>query len=266
MWNDVILNDPDMKPVSARVYRNGDTQNVDAFVLHFHGGAFADRQSGVDRPIAMSIALCGTTVFSADYGAAADNSFPHTMDVAFDVLRHLSAMRKGSSRRIKLIVAGEEAGGNVAAAVALRARDQMPGELDGQILLSPLLDHSMSSVSMREAGSLGMRQSWAAGWARYLGLDGDPSHPYAAPASCTRFANLADALIVTSENDPLRDETLTYAARLQSAGVAVTQHVLSAGTGWPSIYGGKGQEHPDWSSDLSQLFGRFVQELTIRPS
>ncbi|MDM9628520.1 alpha/beta hydrolase fold domain-containing protein [Rhizobium sp. S152] len=262
MWTDVILGDPDMPTVSARVYRSAVARRDAALVLHLHGGAFAEDRTNVERPAAIAIAESGANVFSIDYGAASQNSFPRAMEIAFAALKHLDETRRsGAKNKARLLIAGEEAGGNIAAAVSLRARDQLPGALDGQVLLSPLLDPCMASVSMREAVDLGMRQTWAAGWAHYLGTEGDPSHPYAAPGNCTRFANVAPTLVLTSQNDPLRDETLNYAARLRNAGVDVTQHVLPARTGWPSIYSGKTDEPSKWSADLSHLFGSFVQEL-----
>jgi acetyl esterase/lipase len=263
MWNDVILDDPRMEPISARVYGGPENAQTGPLVLHLHGGAFSDERVNVERPAASALAQSGASVFSINYGAASNNAFPLAMETAFAALKNLNARRISvGKRRQRLFIAGEEAGGNIAAAVALKARDQMPGELDGQVLLSPLLDPCMSSLSMREAGDIGMRQSWATGWAHYLGHCGDLSHPYAAPGNCTRFTNVAKALVLTSQNDPLRDETLNYAKRLKSAGVSVTQHVLSAGTGWPSIYGGQTDDDQfQWEAELSHLFGRFVQEL-----
>jgi acetyl esterase/lipase len=72
-------------------------------------------------------------------------------------------------------------------------------------------------------------------------------------------------LIFTAEDDPLRDETLGYAGRLKQAGVAVRQHVLPAGTGWPSIYGGMSEKASTWQEIVSREFGSFVKTLSVQP-
>jgi acetyl esterase/lipase len=70
---------------------------------------------------------------------------------------------------------------------------------------------------------------------------------------------------MTAEDDPLRDETLGYAARLKKAEVSVRQHVLPAGKGWPSIYGGKTEGVSDWQATISREFGSFIRELSVQP-
>ena len=108
--------------------------------------------------------------------------------------------------------------------------------LAGQILLSPMLDPRMATCSMRqaEAGPVGCK--WADGWHEYLGTPDKAAHPYAAPMVSSRLAGLAPALILTAEDDLLRDESLNYARRLRASGVIVDEHVLPAPTGWPCAF------------------------------
>ena len=93
-----------------------------------------------------------------------------------------------SSKHAPLYVAGEEAGGNLAAALALMARDRRGPALAGQILFSPMLDACLGTYSLREAdaGPVGCR--WADGWADYLGSPDKAAHPYAAPLNASRLA------------------------------------------------------------------------------
>jgi acetyl esterase/lipase len=191
------------------------------------------------------------------------------MECAFMALNCLSSRRKqfGSVKSL-LIVAGDEAGGNVAAGVALKARDQMPGELSGQILLSPMIDPMMSTASFRNADSIGMRERWSDGWSHYLGSSFDFQHPYAAPCLCSRLSGVAPALIVTSEDDPLRDETIGYAERLDGAGVTVRQKIFPPGNGWTGIFQGNRKKDRgadgkgEWASQLSAEFAGFVQDIS----
>jgi acetyl esterase/lipase len=137
--------------------------------------------------------------------------------------------------------------------------------LDGQVLISPLLDPFMGSKSFQCGGDSSMRERWSEGWNRYLGFLGGVCHPYAAPRFCSRLGGLAPSLVITAEDDPLRDESLDYAGLLRKAGVSVQQHILPAGMGWTNIYGGQSDEEPIWQDKICQNFKDFVQEIRVRP-
>jgi acetyl esterase len=113
------------------------------------------------------------------------------------------------------------------------ARDQQTPPLAGQILLSPMLDACMATCSIRqaEAGPVGCK--WADGWHQYLGSADKAAHPYASPLGSSRLSGLPPALVLTAQDDPMRDETLSYARRLRESGVTVREHVLAGRTGWP---------------------------------
>jgi len=261
---DMVLEKVAAGPVSARVYMGADFGKGPPIVLYLHGGAFLDSDPKADRPIASSLAKAGAIVVCADYSTLSGNVFPKALEVSFSIFSYLALKKAGlGDRKSLLFVAGEEAGGNVAAGVALKARGQMPDALDGQILLSPLLDPFMGTSSIRKAEKIGMRQRWTEGWSHYL--SGGGCHPYAAPCLCSRISGVAPALIFTAEDDPLHDETIGYAARLKKAGVGVRQHVLPAGTGWPSIYGGKSEGTPTWQGNVSRHFGDFLQDVSVEP-
>jgi acetyl esterase/lipase len=161
-----------------------------------------------------------------------------------------------------IFIAGEESGGNIAASVALRARDQIPDILSGQILLSPLLDPLMSTFSMRRAAEVGMREKWASGWSRYLAESGSVYHPYATPAYCSRLSGAPPSLFVSSTDDPLRDEGNQYAGRLSAAGVMVVKNVLATRSGWPTVYGGKTRRSPRWTAELRESVRAFLESLS----
>ncbi|TCU14405.1 alpha/beta hydrolase fold domain-containing protein [Rhizobium sullae] len=260
---DMVLEKVAIGPISARVYQGAEFGKGAPIVLFFHGGAFL--QSGIkESAVAESMAKAGAIVAVPDYNAPLGNVFPKPLEVGYSLFSYLANKRASGigDRNSLLLIAGEEAGGNIAAGVALKARDHYANALDGQILLSPLLDPFMGTSSVRKADGIGMRQSWTEGWSHYL--SGGGCHPYAAPCLCSRIAGVAPALIFTAEDDPLRDETVGYAARLKEAGVGVRQHILPAGTGWPSIYGGKTVGTSSWQESISREFGSFVQELSVQ--
>ena len=204
----------------------------------------------------------GATVIEADYARGSDNRFPQAMEHAFMALAYLSTKRKlyGGLTKSPLFVAGDEAGGNVAAGVALKARDVLLGDLSGQILLSPMIDPMMASESFRETGDTTLRERWAEGWSHYLQAGCGFQHPYAAPCVCSRLSGVAPALVVTSQDDPLRDEVNGYAERLAASGVSVSKTVFPASCGWTGIYRGAEGE---WTIALRDAFMRFVQQVSM---
>ncbi|WP_029619098.1 alpha/beta hydrolase fold domain-containing protein [Pseudorhizobium marinum] len=259
-WEEVELDMPTRPRMPMRLYEPPVRQKAPPLVLYFRGGAFQqDEPADRETPIASALAASGAVVVEADYGSISRNMFPDAVDCGLAALRCLSSRRRqlGGVKSL-ILVAGEEAGGNVAAGLALKARDQMPGQLHGQVLLSPLIDPTMSSVSIRQADTIGMRDRWSDGWMRYLRGFCGSTHPYAAPCLCSRLSAVAPALVVTSEDDPLHDEVVSYADRLGEAGVKVRQHVFPAGSGWNEIYN---EEGGAWMQALCVQFSLFVQDL-----
>ncbi|MCO5732501.1 alpha/beta hydrolase fold domain-containing protein [Rhizobium sp. SSA_523] len=244
--------------VPLRRYESAGVKRVPPIVLYLRGRAFLDRDRGeTERPIAKALAQAGAVVLEADYTKASRNVFPQAMECAFEALAYLSHRRSEvANAKSPLFVAGDEAGGNIAAGVALKARDLLPGKLSGQMLFSPMIDPQMATVSFRSADALGMREAWSDGWSHYLGSF--LQHPYAAPCLCSRLANLPPALLVTSEDDPLRDEVMGYSSRLKTCGVEVRNYVFAAEAGWTSIYReGTGA----WLPALCNEFNTFVETV-----
>lgn len=222
--------------VPLRLYEGLRSGRTPPIVLYLRGRSFLNRdRSEAERPIGKALAETGAVVIEADYAQASQSIFPKAMECAFEALACISSRRNAvASSKSALFVAGDEAGGNIAAGVALKARDLLPGKLSGQMLFSPMVDPQMTSVSFRGADDIGMRESWSDGWSHYLGSI--MQHPYASPCICSRLANVAPALIVTSLDDPLHDEVANYSNRLKVNGVEVRDYVLPAGLGWTNLY------------------------------
>lgn len=250
--------------LASRVFR-GDGP-AKALVLHLHGGSFLEDASNCHDAVARLLAEAGAVVVSIDYPTGPDKPFPAALTAAFTALQSLATHRAvWASRQAGLFVAGEESGGNLAAALAMMARDQGGPPLAGQILLSPMLDPCLATASVRsaDAGPVGCR--WADGWHGYLGTASQASHPYAAPSNASRLAGLPPALVLTAEDDPLRDETLRYADRLRAGGVDARSHVLPAPTGWPSALGEVSASECPCAPIARQLFREFFAHTASIP-
>lgn len=249
---------PDALSMPMRIYRSEAARPAAPVVLHLHGGAFVGGALDNGRAVAGLLAEAGAVVVSIDYPLAPGHPFPHALEATYGALDWLHKTRgRLASRRSRLFVAGEEAGGNLAAALALMARDRQAPELAGQILVSPMLDPRMATCSMREAAAGPVGCKWADGWHDYLGSAEKAAHPYASPLMSTRLAGVAPALVVSAEDDLLRDEAVAYAARLRKAGVAVQEHLLPAPTGWPCAFQNPSGNGAPWTAALRDAFTYF---------
>lgn len=230
-------------------------------VLYLHGGAFTCGSAATTSTFATALFEAGATVVSVDYPLAPTHPYPQAVEASYAALQWASQQRATlTGCRSPLLVAGEEAGGTLAAAVALMARDRLQPKLSGLILLSPMLDPCVGTASLRrsKAGPVGCK--WADGWSRYLQNPGDADHPYAVPALASRQSGLPQTLLITAQDDPLRDEALSYAARLRGAGVAVDETVLPAPTGWPATLS-QAAVQATWPQALQQRLQRFLIEV-----
>jgi acetyl esterase/lipase len=238
-----------------------------ALALHLHGGSFQEDAANCHDAVARLLAEAGAVVVSVDYPTGPAHPFPAALNAAFHALQGLAQHRAvWAHRKVKLFVAGEESGGNLAAALAMMARDQGGPQLAGQILISPMLDPCLATASLRgaEAGPVGCR--WADGWHSYLGTADQAAHPYAAPANASRLAGLAPALVLTAEDDPLRDEALRYGERLAESGIAVERHVLPGPTGWPTALADEPPAQCPCAAEALRHFRQFLARTASVPS
>lgn len=263
-FTDETLSLADGSAVTLRLHGGAEAQRQGPFVLHLHGGGFVGGSLDSGSTVARALAEHAAVVASLDYPLAPAHPFPQAVEAGYRALQWLDRKRRSKSRNktqlAPLFVAGEDAGGNLAAAVALIARDRGGPALAGQILLSPMLDACIATASQRDArdGPLGCR--CADGWRAYLAQASDAMHPYASPGSALRLAGLPPTLLLTSIDDPLRDETLAYAQRLREAGVTAQASVLPMATGWPCSYA-EGPAAP-WVAALRERVQPFLSPLS----
>lgn len=234
VWRDETVTLPQLAPVPTRIYGQRKRGQVQPLVVHFHGGAFMAGGLDNGRNFAGVLADSGAIVVSIAYPLAPAHPFPQAIDVGYGVLEWAYKHRaKLAGTGAPVFLAGEEAGGNLAAAVTVIARDRHHPPLAGQVLVSPMLDPCVGTQSLREAAGASTQCKWSEGWRNYLRCPQDSTHPYAVPGASTRLAGIAPTLVLTASDDPMRDEARTYAGKLQAAGVPVTFQELTPATGWP---------------------------------
>jgi acetyl esterase len=247
------------KPLDVRFYGRRSSKGMSPLVVHFHAGAFVGGSLEGGSCVAGLLADAGAVVMSLDYPLAPEHPFPSAVEMGYAALVWAFKSRhKLAGAGAPVFVAGEEAGGNIAAAVSLMARDLQEPALAGQILLSPMLDPCLATASLRDAEAGPVGCTWADGWHNYLPRLEDASHPYAAPGSAFRLAGLPPTLLITAQDDPLRDETLAYAARLRAAGLAAHDVVLPVPTGWPCSYLEPAGRKTAWGPILHEQFSGFL--------
>lgn len=212
-------------PLRLRVYTPCGTGPF-GMTIFFHGSGFVlcsvETHDGMCRNIT---AGAGCVVVSVDYRLAPEHPFPAGLDDCVFATRwsvmHAAELGADPAR---IAVAGDSAGGNMAAATALILRDEGGPQLSGQLLIYPVTDHySTGTRSYVENGDgYGLtRDTMVWFWDHYLRHPADAANPYASPSRARGLSRLPAAFIATAEFDPLRDEAEQYATRLAESGVAV---------------------------------------------
>lgn len=220
--------------LQIRIYTPGNSYPPYAALLYLHGGAFVAGDLDTEHYRCLRFACdVGCIVVAVAYRLAPEHPFPAGLEDCYAALCWLAAEGQAlgvDGRRIA--VGGSSAGGTLAAALALLARDRGGPRLALQMLLYPALDDRLQTESMREFVAT---PAWTLAdskhmWSYYLGdLAKDAVPPYAAPARCEDLHGLSPAYLLTAELDALRDEGIDYAARLLRAGVPTELHQF-AGT------------------------------------
>jgi acetyl esterase len=211
--------------IPARVY-TPEGEGPFPITMMFHGGGWVvgdvDAQDADCRMI-VNAAQC--IVVSVDYRLAPEHKFPVPAEDAYAAT--LWVAENGSQLggdSTPVAVGGMSAGGNLAAVVALMARDRGGPAIACQVLTVPVTDCSFDTDSYRCNGEDYVltkgEMEWF--WQHYLEDPGDAAHPYASPLRAPDLSGLPPALVQTAEYDPLRDEGHAYADRLEAVGVPVT--------------------------------------------
>lgn len=215
-------------PLAVRIYRGQGTDARTALpcMLYLHGGGWViGNLESHDRLCRRMANRAGICVVAVDYRLAPENPFPAALDDAAATLRWIAAQADALRiRPDRIAVGGDSAGGNLAAALALMARDGSVPPLVFQALFYPVLDLTASSDAYRRITS-GVPLTAATMHYfihHYTPHAKDRMDWRASPLHAPSLAGAAPALVLTVAHDPLCDEGRAYAQRLDEAGVRVT--------------------------------------------
>jgi len=196
------------------------TGDLEGLCLYFHAGGWVIGDLDTADPLCRRLAhIAGCELVSVDYRLAPEHPYPAALDDAFAALQWAVSLQKGA-----IVLAGESAGANLAAACTIRARHNAPLQIAGQVLIYPVLDHDFTTGSYRELGGCNYLLSeadmrWF--WDSYCPPGVNRDDPLVSPLRVASAVDLPSALICVAELDPLRDEGLAYAALLAADGVDV---------------------------------------------
>lgn len=210
-------------PIPVRVYRPG--PGVLPLVVYFHGGGWVLGSLDTHDRICRALAeRTGSVVVSVDYRLAPEHAFPAAAHDAYAAtcwaVGEAAALDIDAAR---VAVAGDSAGGNLAAVVAMMARDRGGPDLRYQLLVYPVIDGTREYPSHDEnaEGYFLTTATMRWFWGHYVPDAATRTNPYASPIRASDLGGLPSAFVLVAEFDPLRDEGEAYAAALAKAGVPV---------------------------------------------
>lgn len=257
---------PDGTRVRVVLLRPRDRAVAVPTIFHIHGGGMVVGSAYDSLPeLAELAAELGGAVASVEYRLAPEHPYPAAVEDAYAGLvwlsSHAAALGLDPAR---IILHGVSAGGGLAAAVALLARDRGGPRLLGQMLICPMLDHRNDSSSGLQMAGVGAwdRTANATGWRLYLGDTPHDEVPiYASPARADDLSSLPPAFIDVGSAETFRDEDIAYASRVWSCGGDAELHVWPGGVhGFDTLAPGAAL-----SNDARNARVRWLTRLLSRP-
>jgi acetyl esterase len=210
--------------IPARIYAPDDRRHP--IIIYFHGGGWVQGSINSHDSVCRTLARkARALVISVGYGLAPEHAFPAAVNDAYDALMYIYQNAEGlKGDPAHIAVAGDSAGGTLAAVVAQMSRDRHGPAIAYQALIYPvtnLADMNTASYRNFSEGYLLTRSDMQAFISLYTPDKKDRLNPYASPMLASNFSNLPPALVITAQFDVLRDEGEAYANALERAGVHV---------------------------------------------
>ncbi|MGD9892048.1 MAG: alpha/beta hydrolase [Dehalococcoidia bacterium] len=211
-------------PIAVRIYTPEGTGPF-PILVYFHGGGWViGAIDTIDAPCRALANRAGCVVVSVDYRLAPEHKFPAAPEDCYAATRYVAENAAAyNADPQRLAIGGDSAGGNLAAAVALMARDRGGPPIAFQLLIYPVTDHTFDTTSYQDNadGYLLTKNGMVWFWDHYLTSAEDGHDQYASPLRALSLKDLPPAFVQTCEFDPLRDEGEAYANRLREEGVQV---------------------------------------------
>jgi acetyl esterase len=232
-------------------------------ILFMHGGGFCLGTPDLsDNTCRLISAAANAVLVSVDYGLAPEHKFPYALEQCYQTaLWLLDNDVPLNIRTDQLAIAGDSAGGNLAAGVCLLARQRQDFSPVHQLLICPLLDYSvehaeklkgLQDITLSDRNSQAFRNY-------YLNDAEEVTHPLVSPLLTENVANLPAATIVTAGLDPLAVEAICYAKRLKQAGVAVNHRHYEGMVHDFVLFVGPLEEAEDVARELGFMVGKALR-------
>lgn len=220
----------DNTEIGIRIYRPSAQENLPA-VVYFHGGWFmAGGLDTHDRPLRSLANLSAAIIISVDYRLAPEFPFPYGANDCYDALLWIAANATELGIDInRIALAGDSAGGALAAVTTRRAVMGNGPKIAGQVLIYPVTDSSLSTASWKEfaEGPNLTLEGAEHAWNCYTPNVADRIRPDASPLMADDLFGLPPTHMIMAEYDPLRDEAALYGRKLKAAGVILTETTYS---------------------------------------
>jgi len=242
-------------PLRARRYVP--SEHDGGLLVYFHGGGFVRGDLDTHDPLCRRLANAARCqVLAIDYRLAPEHPFPAAAEDAIAVTEWAGGEHGGP-----LAVGGDSSGGNIAAVAAIHARESGGPELAAQLLLYPVTDATMSSPSMDELaeGRMLTRDTLAWMYDQYMPDGVDRSDRRVSPLLAETLEGLPPAVVVAAGNDPLRDDAIRYATRLEEAGVPVELLVYGGTIHSFMLYAGVLEAGLEGAAAVGQALARLLQ-------
>lgn len=214
----------DQTKIPLRIYIPSDSKTLPALV-YFHRGGWVFGNINEADPVCRKLANhLACIVVSVDYRLAPENPFPKPLEDCYDATQWVyENISKFGGFNKKIVVCGESAGGNLATAVALIARDKKESFISAQLLICPVISSMINEAPYKNCADQYFltKDAMQFFWNMYLQSPENYNKPYASPNLASDFKGLPPAVIITAEYDPLHDEAQNYANHLKTAGVSV---------------------------------------------
>jgi acetyl esterase len=218
------IEDRTVAGIPVRVYWPNSVKPL-PILVYFHGGGWVLGDIEGYDPACRALAMAsGCIVVSVEYRLAPEHPYPAALEDCYTATKYIAEhAHEFDADAGRLAVGGDSAGGNLAAAVTLLARESGGPEIHFQLLIYPVTDYSADGGSFQEFGegyfltSAGMR--WF--WQQYVGKAENGQKYWVSPIKAPDFAGLPAAFVMTAECDVLRDQGEAYARCLEQAGVRV---------------------------------------------
>jgi acetyl esterase/lipase len=237
-----------------------------AVIVYFHGGGWVMGSLDEFDTLARKLVnATGATVVLVDYRLAPEHPYPAAVLDAWAALQWVDRnVESIAGESVPLIVAGDSAGGNLAAVVSQRAQGEGGPTISQQVLIYPVTDANLDTASYLDTTNQLMvsRDTLIWFWDHYAPDQSTRANPDASPLRATDVAGQPPAVVVTAEHDVLRDEGEAYAEKLRAAGVAVQHRRFP------------GQMHgfftfvnvlPGAEASMSYVSGQINEHLTDQP-